>query len=69
MNINFIIDPTIDLEIKRLQERHINDQIFTDAVRNFSFDKRKEGLIRGVNRKKTIYGMDLQSDKLKKRKF
>lgn len=66
-NINFIKDPTIDMEIERLQERTINDKIFTDAVRNFSFDKRKEGLIRGVNRKKTIYGIDLQSDKLKKK--
>ena len=66
-NINFIKNPSIDMEIERLQERTINDKIFTDAVRNFSFDKRKEGLIRGVNRKRTIYGIDLQSDKLKKK--
>ena len=65
-NINFINNQTIDREIERLQERHINDQIFTEAVRNFSFNKRK-GLIRGVNRKRTIYGMDLQSDKFHKK--
>ena len=66
--INFIKNPILDKEIERLQYRHINDQIFTTAVKNFSFDKRnREGLIRGVNRKKTIYSLNLQGDKENKK--
>ena len=61
--INFIKNPLLDKEIAALHDRHINDEIFTNAVKNFSFDRRDKGLVRGVNRKKTIYGMNLQSEK------
>jgi len=66
-NINFIKNQVIDEEIQRLHDRHINDQIFTNAVKNFSFEKKNTGLIRGVNKKKTIYGINYQFEKESKR--
>ena len=69
-NIHFIKNPNIDKEIEALHDRHINDEIFTNAVKNLSYDNRKDILIRGVNKKQTIYGMNLKSDKiLKKESF
>ena len=66
-NINFIKNPIIDQEIKRLHDRHINDEIFTNAVKNFAFEKKNIDLIRGVNKKRTIYGINFQFEKESKK--
>ena len=65
--VHFIKDPIIDKEIEQLQERHINDNLFTEAIKHLSQDKKNNTIIRKSPRKQTVYGLNLGSGKETKR--
>ena len=61
--VNFIKDPIIDKEIEELHDRHINDNLFNEAIRHLSHDKTNIIEKRKSTRKQTVYGLNLGSDK------
>ena len=57
-NINFIDNPIMDKEIERLRNRHLNDEIFQNAIKKLTYKGKEKEVKRGDNRKRTIYGMN-----------
>ena len=57
-NINFIDNPIMDKEIERLRDRHLNDEIFQNAVKKLLYKKKEKEVKRGDDRKRAIFGMN-----------
>lgn len=69
-NITFIKNPIIDKEIEKLRDRFINDNIFTQAIKSLSYNRRDDYFIRKKGKKRTIYGLNFESNKeIKKENF